>query len=247
MIKFEMNTRNISLIAVMSALTCIATLVFQVYIPDTQGYFNVGEVAVYTSALLFGPIIGGISGGLGSAIADLISGYSHYAIGTLIIKGIEGFIVGLIGLSIRKFSGNVLKLMAIIIALIASSTIYYIGATYYSGLMELSIGFPYLGYNTASIFIPSIIWIIPAIILFIFITYTAIKADYKSVGYSIASLIGGIEMVIGYFLYEFHVLSFGWAALAEVPFNICQMLVGTLITPIIVKSIIKAIPIQFGG
>jgi uncharacterized membrane protein len=48
------------------------------------------------TALLFGPIIGGIAGGLGPMLADILSPYIIYAPATLIIKGIEGFLIGLI-------------------------------------------------------------------------------------------------------------------------------------------------------
>ena len=37
-----------------------------------------------------------IAGGLGSALADILTGYSHWALFTLIIKGFEGYIVGVI-------------------------------------------------------------------------------------------------------------------------------------------------------
>ena len=42
----------------------------------------------------------------------------------------------------------------------------------------------------------------------------------------IAVVIGGVEMVSGYFLAEFFGLSEGWAALGEAPFNILQVAVG---------------------
>ena len=43
-------------------------------------------------------------------------------------------------------------------------------------------------------------------------------------------MIGGLEMVAGYFLYEQFVLGYAFAAaLAEVPLNISQMLVGLIV------------------
>ena len=62
----------------------------------TGGYFNFGDVIVVTTALLFGSTIGGIAGGLGSALADIVLGYGLFAPFTLVIKGIEGFVVGYI-------------------------------------------------------------------------------------------------------------------------------------------------------
>jgi uncharacterized membrane protein len=59
------------------------------------GYFNVGDVMIFVSALTFSPLIGGIAGGLGSAIADII-GFPLFALPTLVIKGLEGLVAGLI-------------------------------------------------------------------------------------------------------------------------------------------------------
>ena len=50
-------------------------------------------------ALLFGRRAGATAGGLGSAMADLLGGYPHWAPFTLIIKGIEGYVVGALGAS----------------------------------------------------------------------------------------------------------------------------------------------------
>jgi len=80
--------------AVMSALVTVGTLIVQ--IPNGMGgYFNVGDVMIFITALTFNPFIGGVAGGLGSAIADII-GYPIFALPTLIIKGCEGLIASLI-------------------------------------------------------------------------------------------------------------------------------------------------------
>jgi len=80
--------------AVMSALVSVGTLV--VRIPNPMGgYFNVGDVMIFVAALTFSPLIGGVAGGLGSAIADII-GFPLFAVPTLVIKGLEGLIAGLI-------------------------------------------------------------------------------------------------------------------------------------------------------
>lgn len=85
---------QISLIAVMAAVTAAAT--FIVRIPNPMGgYFNLGDVAVFAVALTFNPLIGSLAGGIGSAIADLI-GFPVFAIPTLIIKGTEGLLASVI-------------------------------------------------------------------------------------------------------------------------------------------------------
>jgi uncharacterized membrane protein len=87
---------NLSLIGVFSALICLLTMVISIPIPATQGFINIGDAGVMICGLLFGPIIGGFSGGIGSSLADIFLGFTIYAPGTLIIKGLEGFIVGFI-------------------------------------------------------------------------------------------------------------------------------------------------------
>jgi len=85
---------QLSLMAVMSALVTVGTLIIQ--IPNTMGgYFNIGDVMIFVAALTFSPLIGGVAGGLGSAIADII-GFPVFALPTLVIKGLEGLIASLV-------------------------------------------------------------------------------------------------------------------------------------------------------
>jgi uncharacterized membrane protein len=42
----------------------------------------------------------------------------------------------------------------------------------------------------------------------------------------LAVIVAGTEMITGYFLVQFFLLQFGWAALTEVPGNVSQILVG---------------------
>lgn len=89
----KLGAYQLAIIAVMSALTLVATTISFPFAP-TSGYFNLGDVIVVTTALLFGSVIGGIAGGLGSALADVYLGYGMYAPFTLVVKGVEGFVVG---------------------------------------------------------------------------------------------------------------------------------------------------------
>ncbi|MFX1499590.1 MAG: ECF transporter S component [Promethearchaeota archaeon] len=89
------NVLTISITSIFAALICVLTIIIRIPVPTTTGYINIGDFGVMLSGLYFGPIIGGLAGGIGSAIADII-GYPQFAIPTLIIKGLEGFLVGLI-------------------------------------------------------------------------------------------------------------------------------------------------------
>jgi len=153
-----------ALMGVMAALVAVTTFAIQIYIPATRGYLNFGDIMIFVSALTFGPIIGGFAGGVGSAISDVAGGYGYYAPYTLVIKGAEGFIAGLI-----------------------SNRISY-------------------------------------------------KRDVLAV------IVAGSEMITGYFLAEFFPLQIGWAALAEVPANIVQIVAGGLVGLPIAIIIRKRLP-----
>jgi len=93
----RLDAREIAVTAIMTATTAALTMVVSVPFPPTRGYFNFGDVMVMLSGLLFGARVGGLAGGIGSALADLLLGFSYFAPLTLMIKGLEGFLTGLIG------------------------------------------------------------------------------------------------------------------------------------------------------
>ena len=87
---------KLALAAGLAATTTVATMLIQIPIPPTRGYLNFGDILIFTSALLFGRFVGGLAGGIGSAMADVITGYGYFAPYTLIIKGLEGSLAGAI-------------------------------------------------------------------------------------------------------------------------------------------------------
>jgi len=89
------TTRMIAFAGLAVALVAVTTMLIQIPVPQTKGYINLGDAVILVFAMLFGWKIGCIGGGIGSALADLLTGYGHWAPFTLIIKGLEGLIVGL--------------------------------------------------------------------------------------------------------------------------------------------------------
>ena len=81
----DSKIRKLVLAALMAALCTIMTMVIQVPSP-MQGDVNLGDCAVLMSAWVLGPLYGGAAAGIGSALADLLSGYAHYVPGTFAIK-----------------------------------------------------------------------------------------------------------------------------------------------------------------
>ena len=93
-LNLKLGSKQIAAIAVMGALTTVATMLIYLPFPATGGYFNLGDAIVVATALIFGPVVGAIAGGLGSGLADLLGGWYTFVIATTIIKGTEGFVVG---------------------------------------------------------------------------------------------------------------------------------------------------------
>lgn len=149
------GTREVAASGVMAALVCVTTMLITIPIPATQGFFNIGDAMIMVAALTFGPIVGGIAGGIGSSLADILGGWYNYAPFTLIIKGIEGVLTGYI--IARSKKQNLLVLI-------------------------------------------------------------------------LAWVVGGLEMVAGYFTAQAFALGYGIAgASVEAPFNFVQMAVGGLV------------------
>jgi uncharacterized membrane protein len=109
------NAISISTIGIFGAFTCVVTMVIAFPIPATNGFINIGDAVVMITGLMFGPIIGGIAGGIGSSLADLFLGYGIYAPATLIIKGLEGFLVGLIANPKKKYKWNYRDYIGVVI------------------------------------------------------------------------------------------------------------------------------------
>lgn len=83
-----LQLRKMTLCALFTALTCMATMVIHIEMPATNGYVNLGDAFVLLGAWVLGPAWGAFAGGAGSALADLLQGYAHYVPGTLLIKGL---------------------------------------------------------------------------------------------------------------------------------------------------------------
>ncbi|MBO4693755.1 MAG: ECF transporter S component [Clostridia bacterium] len=86
---------KINLTAVMVALTCILTMAVRIPSP-TKGYLNLGDCAVLFGGWLLGPVWGAIAGGVGSSLADFLSGYPVYIPATMIIKALMALIISLV-------------------------------------------------------------------------------------------------------------------------------------------------------
>ena len=85
-----MKTKKLVMAALLAALTCVTTMIITVPSP-LKGYLNLGDSVVLLSGWLLSPAYGFLAAGLGSAMADIFSGYVIYAPATFMIKGLMAF------------------------------------------------------------------------------------------------------------------------------------------------------------
>ena len=211
-------------VAVFTALVFVATSIIAVETPATRGFFNFGETMVYTAALIGGPVVGAVAGGVGSALADLYLGYSYYAPGTLVIKGLEGLIVGYIASRARRLRGSGEHLL--VVGFLASALLALIGYRYYSGGTILSLSGREIVFN-----MPPEGWIAVAVmfnlLLALSIAYRGVVGTVEMLGV----IVGGAEMVLGYFTYQVLVLGYTpMVAAVEIPVNVGQALIGLVVS-----------------
>jgi len=235
------DLRRVAGAAVFTAFVAAATMAINAYIAATGGYFNVGEVMVYTTALLMGPYVGAFAGGVGSMISDLALA-PQFAPGTLVIKACEGFIVGYLGnRALGGFTTKTWRLISIALGALVGGIVAWVGTTYFSGALQFSLGIQnYTPVPTLTFEVPPAFWLGLAAVVVVLIVAVGFSVERRVGWLSLSVLLGGSEMVLGYFLYETLVLSQAGAT-AEVPFNIAQAVIGLIVSIPLVRSIKRVI------
>ncbi len=138
-----------SLIAVLTAVVVVFTIIIKIPTP-TKGYLNLCDLAICFIAFTFSPLTAFVAGGLGTAIADIISGYPQWAPISFVVHGVEGLVVALIvKRSVQEISNGVkVSPLKVIIAMIACIIIVA------GGYFILSAIFMSLGFAAAAAGIP---------------------------------------------------------------------------------------------
>lgn len=234
-----LRTTDISVTAIFTAVVCSATMILSIYVPATRGYFNVGETMVYTTALLFGPLVGAFAGGVGSMLADVLLGYVMYAPGTLVIKAAEGAIVGYLAQRRPTGSRSTWRICTLMLGVFTGALLAAIGASYYSGSMELYLGIP-PPEAPLVVTIPSELWYGLGLVTLCLIALMGLRFEPEFGWMVLAILIGGLEMVLGYYLYELALV--GAVAIVEIAVNVGQMTVGLIVSLPVVSAVWRTFP-----
>ena len=125
--------RTLVLAALFAALTCVATMVIQIPSP-MNGFVNLGDCFVLLAGWVLGPLYGSLAAGIGSALADMFTGYMHYAPGTFLIKAVMALIAWAVAKAlIARFSGK--RTLCKGISAVLAELFMVVGYYLYAGLL----------------------------------------------------------------------------------------------------------------
>lgn len=130
--------------AAFATLAFLGTTVIRIPIPASGGYFNLGDTFVMAAALLYGPLVGGLVGAIGPAMADAL-GFPQFILATAVVKGVEGILIGLIVGSRRRPWRAVIALATGVLVLVGG---YYLFEAYFYPLLARRI--PFFGVTDAA-------------------------------------------------------------------------------------------------
>ena len=134
----DKRVRKIVFAALFAALCCVATMAIRIPTP-LGGYIHAGDAVVVLAAFLLGPVWGALAAGIGSGLADIVSGYVLYAPATMIIKAAVALIAGALlrAAFIKKQS------LRALLAGVISEAIMVLGYLFYESVI--------LGFGTAAV------------------------------------------------------------------------------------------------
>jgi len=204
------SPKTVALYGVLTALTAAVTYASYLPFSPTKGYFNLGETMVFFSALAIGWRAGAICGGIGSAAADILLGSGIYAPITALAKGAEGFVTGILGR--LKGGAHWGPVLGVVIGLLLAVAASWPLPGRVFGVDEWIV--------LAAVFLAA--WVV---VFVIFQIWKGILSIATPMILGITA--GGAVMVTSYFLGEYFLLDVGLGkALAEVPINVAQVVIG---------------------
>ena len=136
------KTKRIVIAALMAAMVCVATMIIKIPSP-LKGYLNIGDCVVLLCGWILAPGYGFLAAGLGSALADLFSGYITYAPATFLIKGAMALIAFACFKLMRKRVGRLpSRIIGAVLAEIAMVLGYYVFEGFLYGFIPSAVNIP---------------------------------------------------------------------------------------------------------
>lgn len=129
------NVKRLVFAAMMAAICCAATIVIQIPMP-LSGYINLGDCIVLLCAWLPGGWLGVAAAGIGSALADFITGYTIYVPATFIIKSLMALVAWGIKSALGGKRGSQAKnILTIVLCAVCAEAIMIAGYFLYAAIL----------------------------------------------------------------------------------------------------------------
>lgn len=235
----QITTKKITYTGIMMALVFLGTYIIKIPTPLTGGYIHLGDAFVFLSGLILGPLYGALAAGIGSALSDLLGGYSGWILPTLIIKSLMAAFIGI--LAMKKDNRKVILLIGSLFSVFWIGFNFLMRSILSSNITENSSSIipDVAGITTITeltnlsatvqdklLFIALLIPIIMAIIILVFKKFTTTKFNLV---YSVGFVIAGSFMVVSYYLAASFMYGNFIVPILDIPANIIQFLGGLLI------------------
>lgn len=117
---------TLAVTGMLAALVTLATLLLKLPVPIAQGYVHLGDALILLAALLIGPLAAPV-GAVGSALADVVSGYGLYVLPTFFIKAAVGYLAG------RLCARRGFRLVPVGLAFTAAELVMVLGYALFEG------------------------------------------------------------------------------------------------------------------
>lgn len=148
-----MNLKRAMILAMIVALNVAMAFFILIPVPATNGNINLCDAGIIFAALLYGKREDAIVGGLSGLFLDLVSGYAIFMPFSLVVHGLEGFVVG----AIAKRDDNKSKALAIVVGAIIVVVGYFITN---SILYGVAAGIPGLFIDTIQAVVGSVVGLV---------------------------------------------------------------------------------------
>ncbi|MBE7015817.1 MAG: ECF transporter S component [Ruminococcaceae bacterium] len=136
------KTQKIVMSSLLAALCCVVTMIIKIPSP-LKGYLNLGDCVVLLSGWLLSPAYGFAAAGIGSALADIFSGYILYAPATFIIKGIMAIVAHFCFKYLKNRFGNLSsKIIGGVLAEIEMVIGYFVFEGFIYGFLPSAVNIP---------------------------------------------------------------------------------------------------------
>ena len=166
------KTKKMVVAALVAALTCVATMIIKIPSP-LKGYLNLGDCMVLVAGWILSPAYGFFAAGLGSALADVLSGYVIYAPATFVIKGLMALIAFSVHQWLRKAVGD---FFSRVISGAGAEVIMILGYFVFEGFMY---GFIPSTVNIPANGVQGIAGLIIGVLIVTVLEKSKIKVDYQ--------------------------------------------------------------------